>query len=103
MSRFRITPAAPSPATASDGFPRYLQLQANGTDLGEPDVDTINFASNLTATRGTGENANKVTVAAAAAGGGSETGSLVVRLIGAANGAFNTGTVMARPRQILVR
>lgn len=106
---FGISPATPTiaagdnPPATSDGFPRYIQFQNNGTDLGAPDVDTVNFADNLTVTRGTGENANKVTVVAAAVapGGGSETGTLVVRLVGAADGAFNnaafsnwTGTVL---------
>lgn len=61
---FGITPAAGFPPQASDEFPNYLQFQNQGTDLGLPNVDTVNFGRNLIATRGTGENANVVTVVA---------------------------------------
>lgn len=92
---FGISPATPTiaagdnPPAASDGFPRYIQFQTDGSNLGAPDVDTVNFVGNLTATRGTGENANRVTVAAAAGGGGSETQALVVQLEGAVSGLFD--------------
>lgn len=59
---FGITPAAGFPPQASDEFPNYIQFQNQGTDLGLPNVDTVNFGRNLIATRGTGENANVVTV-----------------------------------------
>jgi len=61
---FGITPAAGFPPQASDEFPNYIQFQNQGTDLGLPNVDTVNFGRNLIATRGTGENANVVTVVA---------------------------------------
>ena len=61
---FGITPAAGFPPQASDEFPNYIQFQNQGTDLGLPNVDTVNFGRNLTATRGTGENANVLTVTA---------------------------------------
>lgn len=61
---FGITPATGFPPQASDEFPNYIQFQNQGTDLGLPNVDTVNFGRNLTATRGTGENANVVTVVA---------------------------------------
>jgi len=63
---FSITPASGFPPQASDEFPNYIQFQNQGTDLGLPNVDTVNFSRNLAATRGTGENANVVTVAAEA-------------------------------------
>lgn len=59
---FNISPVAPTPPVTSDGFPSYLQFQNSGSNLGEPDVDTVNFRTGLTATRGTGENANRVTI-----------------------------------------
>ena len=61
---FGITPATGFPPQASDEFPNYIQFQNQGTDLGLPNVDTVNFGRNLTASRGTGENANAVTVVA---------------------------------------
>ena len=61
---FGITPATGFPPQASDEFPNYIQFQNQGVDLGMPNVDTVNFGRNLTATRGTGENANVVTVVA---------------------------------------
>jgi hypothetical protein len=61
---FSITPASGFPPQASDEFPNYIQFQNQGADLGLPNVDTVNFGRNLTATRGTGENANVVTVVA---------------------------------------
>jgi len=61
---FGITPAAGFPPQASDQFPNYIQFQQDGVDLGAPNVDTVNFSDGLTATRGTGENANAVTVVA---------------------------------------
>jgi hypothetical protein len=44
----------------------FIQFQLNGTDLGGPDVDTVNFRTGTgtagTVTRGTGETANVLTV-----------------------------------------
>ena len=102
---FGLTPAGSGfPPQAPDDFPNYIQLQSNGTDLGAPNVDTIDFADGLVATRGTGENANKVTVIAGtnpSGGGGSTTEELVLSLAAAGAGAFNgavfsnwTGTVL---------
>lgn len=70
MATFGITPVAGYPVPPSDSFPQFIQMQADGADLGGPDVDTLNFSTNLTATRGTGENASVVTVTAQAGGGG---------------------------------
>lgn len=61
---FGITPATGFPPQASDEFPNYIQFQNQGSDLGLPNVDTVNFGRNLVASRGTGENANVVTVVA---------------------------------------
>lgn len=60
---FGLTPAGSGfPPQAPDSFPNYIQFQSDGTDLGLPNTDTVNFRRNLTATRGAGENANVVTV-----------------------------------------
>ena len=62
---FGLTPAGSGfPPQAPDAFPNYIQFQSSGTDLGLPNVDTVDFTTGLTATRGTGENANKVTLSA---------------------------------------
>ncbi len=91
------------PSQAPEGFPNFIQLQSNGTNLGAPNVDTIDFADGLVATRGTGENANKVTVIAGTnpSGGAAAADELVASLVGSASGAFNgaafsnwTGTVL---------
>lgn len=61
---FGITPVAvgPFPGPTDTGFPQFLQWQSGGTDLGGPDVDTVNVVGSVTATRGTGENENVVTL-----------------------------------------
>jgi hypothetical protein len=42
---FSMVPAvpAPMPATADQNFPKLLQFQFNGVNLGGPDADTVNF------------------------------------------------------------
>lgn len=71
MATFGITPVTGYPIPPSDEFPQFIQMQSDGVDLGGPDVDTLNFTTNLTATRGTGENASTVTITASGGGGGS--------------------------------
>lgn len=66
MTSFSITPVAEFPPASADDFPNYIQFQADGADLGGPDVDTVNFVGNLRATRGTGEATATVTVEATA-------------------------------------
>lgn len=70
MPSFSITPVTGYPLPASDEFPQFIQFQENGEDLGGPDADTVNFANGVTATRGTGESANVITVTAEGGGGG---------------------------------
>lgn len=97
---FGLTPAGSGfPPQAPDAFPNYIQFQSNGTDLGLPNVDTVDFTTGLTATRGTGENANKVTLSAS--GGAATLEELAVSLTGSVSGAFDgvvfnnwTGTVL---------
>ena len=101
---FSITPAAGFPPQASDEFPNYLQWQMDGTNLGGPTIDTVDLVGDLSATRGTGENANKLTIAVASnpSGGSAATiEELVVSLAGTVSGTFNgaafntwTGTVL---------
>jgi hypothetical protein len=64
MTAFSVSPAGntPFPAQTDEGFPQFIQFQSNGTDLGGPDADTLDFGPGLTATRGVGENANIVSV-----------------------------------------
>lgn len=71
MATFAITPATGYPIPPSEDFPQFIQMQADGTNLGGPDVDTLNFSTNLVATRGTGENSATVTVTATGGGSGS--------------------------------
>jgi len=66
MTTFSITPVSGFPLPTSDEFPDFIQFQADGADLGDNAADTVNFTDGLTATRGTGENANVVTVSSAA-------------------------------------
>ena len=57
---FGLTPAGSGfPPQAPDSFPNYIQFQSNGTNLGAPNVDIVDFADGLVAFCGTGENANK--------------------------------------------
>lgn len=69
---FSITPASGYPPTTPDEFPNFIQFQSGGSDLGGPDADVLNFGDGLSATRGVGENANKVTVQAIGGGGAAE-------------------------------
>jgi len=62
MTGFSVTPVGAFPPAEDEGFPQFIQWQALGVDLGGPDADTVDFEGGLTATRGTGENANVVTV-----------------------------------------
>jgi len=101
---FGITPAAGFPPQASDEFPNYLQWQLDGVNLGAADIDTVDLTGDLSATRGTGENANKLTIAVASnpsAAAAAAAEELVISLVGAASGAFGgvsfsnwTGTVL---------
>ncbi len=58
---FEITPVAAPVAQAQAG--EFIQFQNDGTDLGVPNVTVVNFTgTGVEATRGTGENANVITV-----------------------------------------
>jgi hypothetical protein len=63
MATFGITPVSDFPPQTDDGFPNFIQFQDEGTALGGADAEVVDFTgAGVTATRGTGENANKVTV-----------------------------------------
>lgn len=64
MPAFSITPLTDIPPPAAESFPNFISFENQGEALGLPDADTLNFAEGLTATRGTGENSNVVTVTA---------------------------------------
>lgn len=89
---FSVTPASNFVPPEAESSPQFIQFQAEGTDLGGPDADTLNFTgAGVTATRGTGENENIVTVAIA--GGGTPGGAasmLVVQLDPLSDGNLGT-------------
>ncbi len=89
MPGFSLTPAQGFNPQTGEEFPNFIQFQADGTDLGGPDADVLNFGENLTATRGTGENANVVTVRAASGGEGGAVPTLVLELGGSVQGHFD--------------
>lgn len=64
MTAFSVTPAQGFTPPENGDFPNYIQFQQDGVNLGLPSVDTVDFSDGLTATRGTGENENKITVTA---------------------------------------
>lgn len=65
MSDFQITPLlADGAPVASREFPQFLQIRLNGVNLGGPDVTTLDFVGYFTVVRGTGADANKVTITA---------------------------------------
>lgn len=68
---FGISPSGGFPPAAAEEFPNFIQFQDDGTDLGGPDADTLNFVG-ATVSRGTGENANVVTVEVTGGAGGAE-------------------------------
>jgi hypothetical protein len=58
---FEITPVGAS--TSGGELAQFLQFQSEGDDLGLPNVTIVNFTGEgIVATRGTGENANVITV-----------------------------------------
>jgi hypothetical protein len=67
MSAFSVTPVGPFPTANDQGFPQFMQWQQNGVNLGGPDVETVNVAAGLAATRGVGEQEKTVTITAGVA------------------------------------
>lgn len=85
---FSITPLTEMPAPDQSDFPNFLQWRQDGVDLGLPDADTIDCTAGITATRGTGENSNVITLSAA-----DVTGVLQVQEDGVNLGAPNVDTL----------
>lgn len=63
---FSMTPVTGYPPTTPDQFPTGIQWQSDGQNLGTRDASTVDFRRGLNATRGTGEDADKITVDASA-------------------------------------
>jgi hypothetical protein len=66
MPAFSLTPLGTFPPPAPDDFPVGIQWQDDGTNLGDRTVDTVNLRHGLTASRGTAETANILTIDAGA-------------------------------------
>jgi len=63
MTGFSVSPVGAFPPAEDDGFPRFIQFQCEGVNLGGPDADTVNFVGLIVATRGdSGVGENTVTV-----------------------------------------
>lgn len=56
---------AGNPPASDQRFPQQLQIRFNGADLGLPTVTVLDFVGDFTVTRGSGADANKITVALA--------------------------------------
>lgn len=60
---FAIGPAQGRVPAAPGQMPQYIQFRLNGVDLGGPDVTVVDFVgASFVLTRGTGADANKITV-----------------------------------------
>lgn len=93
---FSITPVSGDvPAPESQAFPNFIQFQANGTDLGEPDADTLNILGGR-ATRGVGENANVITLDVAGMEWNDQAADYRLVLADAGHGIATTGTTGAQ-------
>ena len=44
---FAMTPITGFPAPPDEGFPRMLQFQQEGVDIGDTAVETVNFTGNV--------------------------------------------------------
>jgi hypothetical protein len=60
---FDITPASQGAPLPTGEFPNFIQFRFNGVDLGGPDATVVDFVGSVfTLSRGTGADANKVTI-----------------------------------------
>ena len=92
MATFGLTPVVSAfPTPAAEDFPNYIQFQANGTNLGAADADTVNFVGGRV-TRGTGENSGAVTVTMAGMVWRDVTGNTTLVRGDAENGIATTGS-----------
>lgn len=49
MATFGITPMGGFPPVSDAGFPRFLQFQQDGEDVGDTTVEIVNFTGNVQA------------------------------------------------------
>ena len=58
------SPSTPGqPPKAAGRMPQYIQVRFNGVDLGGPDATVLDFVgAGVTLTRGTGADADKITI-----------------------------------------
>ncbi len=49
---FGVTPAGSGVPAVDAGWPRFIQFQNNGVNLGGPDADTVNFIGDFVVTTG---------------------------------------------------
>lgn len=66
MPAFGLTPLGTFPPPTPADFPVGIQWQDDGANLGDRTVDTVNLRHGLTASRGTAETANVLTIDAGA-------------------------------------
>lgn len=95
---FGLTPVTGFPPVTPDEFPNFIQFRADGTNLGGPDADVVDFVYPLVATRGTGENENVVTVTTAENPSAVPAGSIDVMaftLTGSGSGAWTFASLLA--------
>lgn len=60
---FSIGPATSFPPVTGDNPPNYIQFRFNGVNLGGPDANVVDFVGEgIIVTRGTGDDAGKITV-----------------------------------------
>lgn len=59
---FAVTPAQQGAPSTPQEFPQFLQIRLNGANLGGPDVTVLDFVGDFTVIRGTGADANKITI-----------------------------------------
>lgn len=88
---FGITPVSSGVPPTQDTFPDFIQFQANGTNLGAADADTVNFVGG-SVTRGTGENSGVVTVDMSGFTWNTQAGDYTLVKTDANNGVKTTGT-----------
>lgn len=47
MPTFGITPVLGFPPASDEGFPRFIQFQHDGEDVGDTTVEVVNFTGNV--------------------------------------------------------
>lgn len=62
MPGFSVTPVGPFPPVNAEDFPDFMQWQVDGVDVGGRDVSTVNLTGGVSASIGTGENSDVLTI-----------------------------------------